>query len=164
MNIVNLYKTIKQVLYESNLYLSEKGIDAADNLYEMPQKIDSIDNINILPYRLRNEIIEVTQDDINGITTIGDYAFYGCTNLQSVSIPNSVINIGLSSFSECTNLRDIYLFPSIAPTLKGTSAIPSIATIHVPVGCGTAYKSATNWSSHANRIVEDIILYNQGDE
>jgi hypothetical protein len=29
-------------------------------------------------------------------------------------------------------------------------------TIHVPIGSGDAYKAATNWSGHANNIIEDI--------
>ena len=37
----------------------------------------------------------------SGVTSIGDNAFYGCTNLESVSIPASVTSIGENAFSGC---------------------------------------------------------------
>ena len=40
--------------------------------------------------------IEVIND---GVTSIGKYAFYGCSNLTSVSISNTVTNIGTAAFS-----------------------------------------------------------------
>jgi hypothetical protein len=43
----------------------------------------------------------------NGITTIGDNAFSGCTNLASVGIPDSVINIAAEAFLECTRLTNV---------------------------------------------------------
>ena len=38
-----------------------------------------------------------------GVTNIGDYAFYECNDLISVEIPQSVIEIGSMVFAECTN-------------------------------------------------------------
>src|SRR5271155_615387 len=40
----------------------------------------------------------------NTVTSIGDYAFYLCTNLTSVTIPNSVTNIGERAFFVCKRL------------------------------------------------------------
>ena len=36
-----------------------------------------------------------------GINTIGDGAFYGCTGLASIDIPNSVTSIGDGAFKDC---------------------------------------------------------------
>ena len=48
----------------------------------------------------------------NGITSI-DWAFYGCTSLQSVKLPNNITSIDKSAFSGCTGLQDIELPDSI---------------------------------------------------
>lgn len=47
----------------------------------------------------------------NCVTSIGGWAFYGCTALTSVTIPDSIMFIGDSAFGECTNLRSITVSP-----------------------------------------------------
>ena len=44
----------------------------------------------------------------NSVTSIGDYAFYACDSLTSVSIPNSVTSIGDEAFYDCSKLKDVY--------------------------------------------------------
>ena len=41
----------------------------------------------------------------NSVTTIGDEAFYGCSSLTSITIPNSVIAIGAGAFYGCESLE-----------------------------------------------------------
>ena len=41
----------------------------------------------------------------NGVTSIGDYAFYGCTGLTSIAIPDSVTIISDDAFLRCTSLE-----------------------------------------------------------
>ena len=45
---------------------------------------------------------------ITGGTSISLGAFYGCTNLISVTIPDSVTSIGSVAFYGCTELANIY--------------------------------------------------------
>ena len=91
----------------------------------------------------------------NGTTSIGKNAFYGCRSLTSVIIGNGVTNIGEFAFSYSWN-ADVYLNSTTPPILSNYSVFERTITIHVPIGSGDAYKSATNWSSYASQIVEDI--------
>ncbi len=44
-----------------------------------------------------------------GITTIVDYAFKGCTELTSVTMPNSVTTMGSEAFEDCTKMTSVTL-------------------------------------------------------
>ena len=43
----------------------------------------------------------------DGITSIGDYAFSGCSGLTELTLPNSVTSIGESAFAYCSDLEKI---------------------------------------------------------
>jgi len=46
---------------------------------------------------------------LEGVTSIGDNAFYGCTAMNKISLPNSLISIGIGAFCWCSNLKTIFL-------------------------------------------------------
>ena len=50
-------------------------------------------------YSQRKKIKKVVIE--NEVTSIGNYAFYGCSGLTSVTIPNSVTSIGNDAFYGC---------------------------------------------------------------
>lgn len=45
----------------------------------------------------------------NGVTSINNHAFYGCTSLTSVTVPDSVTRINMGAFENCSNLKNIYI-------------------------------------------------------
>ena len=70
---------------------------------------DSRDNCNAIIETATGTLIFGCQTTIipNSVTSIGDYAFHGCTGLTSMTIPNSVTFIGEYAFSRCSGLTSI---------------------------------------------------------
>ncbi len=54
-------------------------------------------------YPERENISEVVIED--GVTGIGERAFYNCSNLEKITIPASVLSIGTYTFRNCDSLR-----------------------------------------------------------
>ena len=58
------------------------------------------------PWReFKDEIKKVVIED--GVTSVGEYAFADCTNLEEAVLSDTVTLIGARSFSECTSLKGI---------------------------------------------------------
>ena len=81
----------------------------------------------------------------NSVTTIGSSAFEGCTGLTSVTIPNSVTTINYAAFYGCSSLTSVTLGKSV--TTIGTGAFygcSSLTSVTIPksvttIGTGAFY-------------------------
>lgn len=90
----------------------------------------------------------------NGTTNIDGYAFSRCSSLTSIEIPSNVNNIGTYAFQNCSGLTKIIIYADTPPTLgNGAFTGTSMSPIHVPNNSVNTYKTATNWTPYANRIV-----------
>lgn len=94
-------------------------------------------------------------------TTIESYSAYGCQSLTKVVIPATVTSIAGYVFNGCTSMKEYHVKPTTPPTL-GTAvfnSIPSDCKIYVPYSADhsilNAYKTATNWSAQASKMVEE---------
>ncbi len=76
---------------------------------------DSRENCNAIIETASNKLIIGCKNTTipNTVTSIGDYAFSGCSGLTSITIPNSVTSIGSSAFSSCTGLTSINIPESV---------------------------------------------------
>ena len=85
-------------------------------------RYDSRDNCNSIIETKTNTLIAGCKNSIipNSVTSIGDYAFYGCTGLTELTLPNSVTSIGTGAFAYCRGLTKLTLPNSV--TSIGTGA------------------------------------------
>ena len=82
----------------------------------------------------------------NGVTHIGDYAFYYDESLTSINIPNSVTNIGDCAFMYCKSLTNINIPNSV--TNIGDKAFyccKSLTNINIPDSVTNIGDEAFSW-------------------
>ena len=81
----------------------------------------------------------------SSVTSIGDGAFSGCSGLTSLTIPSGVTSIGKWAFRGCSGLTSIYVYPENLPELGidiFTGCDAKNCTVYVPKGTYDAYKSS----------------------
>ncbi len=81
----------------------------------------------------------ITKVVINGgVTDVGDYAFYGCKLISSLTLPSSVEELGTYAFGGCISLKEI-VFPEGLRVIgaKAFNACSGLTTVYIP-------KSLTN--------------------
>ena len=69
----------------------------------------------------------------NSVTSIGNYAFWGCSGLTSITIPDSVTSIGSWAFENCTGLTSITIPNSVTSIGNGAFAgCTGLTSITIP--------------------------------
>lgn len=133
----------------------------------LPENTDTI-NIDDLNFNFKildgiiggalNALIERTITEIHSnVTSIGNYAFYGCTALTTADFP-LVTSISNCAFYGCTKLSTLILRKNAVCTLTNINAFTntpiasSTGYVYVPASLVNTYKTATNWVTYANQI------------
>ena len=93
----------------------------------------------------------------DGVQYIGDWAFSDQVYATSITIPASVTYIGTGAFYISRSYQRTIIMQSPTPPEIGSDTAFGVigsTTIIVPAGCGNAYKTASEWSEHADYIKE----------
>lgn len=77
---------------------------------------DSRENSNTINEKNTNTIIAGCKNSVipNSVTSIGDYAFWGCLGLSSINIPINIKTIGNYAFYQCNDLTSVIIPNSIS--------------------------------------------------
>ena len=109
-------------------------------------------------------------EEVNGykVTSISSDAFYNCSSLTSVSIPEGVTSIGFYAFYNCSSLTSISIPKSMTriytDAFSGCSGLISVHTTDLTAWCNATFES--NPLSHAHHLflngeeVKDLIIPN----
>lgn len=83
------------------------------------------------------------------------FAYYDDNDwLESVTFPSTITTIGKKAFYECRKLKTITMLSTTPPTIQSDTFDSTVTKIIVPKGYLDVYKSATNWSGKASKMVE----------
>ena len=92
---------------------------------------DGVTSIGEYAFFYCESLTSVTIPD--SVTSIGKYAFFCCTSLTSVTIPDSVTSIGRFAFSNCTSLTSVTIPDSVTSISSSTFAsCTSLTSVTIP--------------------------------
>ena len=147
-----------------------EAIEDAIELVPKPKRY-----LSKIAQRAEGSLMQITKEELEGISTICPHAFYNIIGFKDITIPNSVLSIGgwaffscanletvrfeddskinnieTNAFVWCTKLSKVYL-PESPPTLENVNAFGDINKNCV-FYCKNqasldAYKAAPNWST-----------------
>ena len=153
-NILSVYQSNGWSSYSSKLCASWSSGTCAAGLNDGVLTVVGFGAFeNCIGFNSRSNITSIVIEE--GVTSIGDQAFYGCGGLTAISIPNSVTSIGGGAFASCHALESVTIYATSVPTL-GSDVFwdnKSGRKIFVPTASLSTYKSAPNWSNYATDIV-----------
>jgi hypothetical protein len=90
------------------------------------------------------------------VTSIGNYAFYGCSGLESLTIGSGVTSYGNSAFQNCSKLTSVTVSSSTPVAItQNVFTNRTNATLYVPKGSKSAYQTADYWKEFKEIIEID---------
>ena len=96
----------------------------------------------------------------NSVTSIGASAFYFCNSLPSVTIPNSVMSIGGSAFYNCFSLESVTIPDSV--TSIGNSAFARCSSLTSVTFNGTPSSIGSNAFNSCSKLTTINVPWAEG--
>ena len=95
-----------------------------------------------------------------GVTSIGDYAFSGCSGLTSITVPNTVTSIGSSAFYNCSGLTSVTIPSNVtsieSSAFSGCNGLNKVIVKDIAAWCKIAFaNSSSNPLYYAHHLFSD---------
>lgn len=93
----------------------------------------------------------------NSLEIVYPYAFFDCKKLETITIPKNVKDLTLGTFNGCDNLQIVTLLPETEVKIWTTEAYqifsrcPNLTTIFVPESKLEYYKTTSPWSLYSSK-------------
>ena len=145
----NSVRSIGDIAFTYCSGLEKITVESGNSCYDSRDNCNSIidTEFNTLIVGCKNSVIP------NSVTSIGDFAFYGCSGLTELILPNSVRSIGDCAFTYCSGLSKITSLAEIPPVC-GSSVFYGVnktnCKLIVPIVSVIAYKQAEVWNEFSN--------------
>lgn len=110
--LVNMYG-IKAFAYDIAMENSD-GVTIYYNYCNDGKELEVVNDDSYFWYSEINIPSEVRLEKTIHVTSIGEHAFFYCSNLASISIPTSITSIGVAAFEGCTSLTSIDIPNSVS--------------------------------------------------
>ena len=152
--------------------------------YTFPNEIENISDIRVAQSLFKNNVY-IRSVNLSSVTRIGDYAFSGCSNLNSVTFSNTLTVIGSHAFDSCSSLTSV----SIPDGVTGIQSFAfdsctNLAYIYIPASATTigayafydcpnstiyttAHSASSGWDSYwkgSQPIFYDYVSINNTDD
>ena len=132
--------------YDSNPLYYAKNLYLNGNLVTDLVILEGVTSIGKWAFYSCSSITSVTFGENSQLQSIGSRAFYDCTSLTSITIPASVTSIGDWAFVDCSSLTSINYQGTVAAwqaISKGSSWNSSTGTYTITCTDGTIAKNGT---------------------
>lgn len=134
-SLAGLFKAIADAIRE------KAGTTEPIPAKEFSERIDAI-GYDLFVSIATGEVVAIDSNEIDGLTSVCDYAFYYCGKLESVNLPSTTTDIGRYAFYECTNLKTINAPNVTSIDENAFEGCTNLTTINVPWakggGCGAS--------------------------
>jgi len=111
-------------------------------------------NADAVPWaHLKDDITSVVIE--SGVTSIGYYAFSGCTSITNVDLGDTLKTIGNFAFNKCTSLTEVAIPDSV--TTIGQSVFKDCTALET-VTIGTGVKTIGNYTFYRCSSLDDVTI------
>ena len=84
------------------------GYTGKDSVLLVPSQVDGL-RVAAIRDRAFSGNVQIAGIELpDGVKSIGNYAFYGCSGLKYICLPESLEELGSKALNSCKNLQDIY--------------------------------------------------------